>query len=66
VELRELDATLNEALAGQGAALGQLTGYEADTRYPPGVWVTPEEAGEAVRMAEEIRAIVLSLLDVEP
>jgi HEPN domain-containing protein len=64
--LARLHPTLQEALVDHAVALGTLTMYEAETRYPPGVWVTPEEAQEAVKMAESIREVVRGLLGLEP
>jgi HEPN domain-containing protein len=57
---------LELALAGHLEALGVLTDYEAGSRYPPGIWVTVDEAHEAVRVAEEVRTIVLGLLGLDP
>ena len=48
------------------AELSTLTTYEAETRYPPGVRVTREQAHEAVRMAETVKGAVIPLLDLEP
>lgn len=64
--LSELHPALRLALADHAGSLHLLTDYEAETRYPPGTWATEEQAQQAVRIADEIRGIVLGLLGLEP
>ena len=68
-DLRAIAGThpeLERALGAHGEALRVPTEYEAQTRYPPGMWVTLEQAQQAVRLADEIRAIVFGLLGADP